>query len=71
MDGVAVDVGNGAARELAQSLATVALAIRPTEVGSPFFIAAPGFFTDVDHQSKIHIGYDAEVPAGYCGAGTP
>jgi hypothetical protein len=70
VDGVIVDVGNAAARELAQSLSTVAAPLRPTEVGSPFSIAAPGFFTDADHPSKIHVGYDADVPAGYCGTPT-
>ena len=39
--------------------------IRPTEIGSPFAISGPGYFTDAAHQNHIHVGFDGQVPADF------
>ena len=35
--------------------------IRPNEIGSPFAIAGPGYFTDAAHQNHLHIGFKQEI----------
>ena len=39
--------------------------LRPTEVGTPWAIAASGFFTDGAHQDHLHVAYDGEPPTGF------
>ena len=34
---------------------------RPDEIGSPFAITGPGYFTDAAHQNHIHIGFKTEI----------
>jgi hypothetical protein len=65
VDGQIVGPGSDAARELASELAELDPSIRPTEVGSPWAIAAPGFFTDAGHQNHIHFAYDDPVAPGF------
>ena len=52
VDGVAVGPANAAAYAAAVSLASLPASIRPSEIGTPFVIAAPGFFTDAAHQDR-------------------
>ena len=35
--------------------------IRPDEIGSPFAITGPGYFTDAAHQNHIHVGFDRQI----------
>jgi hypothetical protein len=65
VDGAPVSSSNAAAREVVSALAALDGDIRPTEVGSPWAIAAPGFFTDAGHQDHIHVGFDEQLPAAF------
>lgn len=56
--GAPVDASNAKARELALELAALPSALRPTEIGTPWAIDAPAFFTDAGHQDHLHLGYD-------------
>ena len=70
--GRAVDIGsvggelvspsNELARALVLAIGRLPEAIRPTEIGSPWAIDEPGYFTDADHQDHLHLGFDD--PAG-------
>ena len=64
VDGEIVNPGSTAARELATEIAALTGDLRPTEVGTPFPIGAPGFFTDGAHQDHIHVAFDGEPPGG-------
>lgn len=59
VDGQPVTPTSTTARTLVDELATVTGALAPSEVGSPFVLPNPGFFTDADHQNHVHIGYAA------------
>ena len=61
VDGVLVSPANGAAYAAAVSLASLPASIRPSEIGTPFVIAAPGFFTDTAHQDHLHVGFDEPI----------
>ena len=70
--GRAVDIGsvggelvspsNELAHQLVLAIGRLPEAIRPTEIGSPWAIDEPGYFTDGDHQDHLHLGFDD--PAG-------
>jgi cell wall-associated NlpC family hydrolase len=38
---------------------------RPNEIGSPFAIGGPGYFTDAAHQNHIHVGFKQEISADW------
>jgi hypothetical protein len=61
VDGVAVSLANATAYAAAVSLASLPPSIRPSEIGTPFVIAAPGFFTDAAHQDRVHVGFDQPI----------
>jgi hypothetical protein len=61
VDGVPVGPANAAAYAAAVSLASLPASIRPSEIGTPFVIAAPGFFTDAAHQDRVHVGFDQPI----------
>ena len=65
VDGQPVGPGNQAAREIAESLSQLPPSIRPTEIGSPWALSGPAYFTDGAHQNHIHIGYDDPIPGGW------
>ena len=65
VDGQPVGPGNQAAREIAESLSRLPSSIRPTEIGSPWALSGPAYFTDGAHQNHIHIGFDDPVPGGW------
>ena len=81
VDGELVRPDSPAAREVAAALAELDPEYRPNEVGTPFAIAAPGYFTDAGHQDHIHLGFKepidsswtppAEVAAGEAATGAP
>ena len=56
VDGRPVNPGNGAARELAQELSKMDSRIRPSEIGSPWQLAGPAYFSDAAHQNHVHVG---------------
>lgn len=59
IDGKLVAPGSATARTLVGELATLAPPLTPGEVGSPFDLPRPGFFTDDAHQDHVHIGFRA------------
>ena len=65
VDGEIVRANSIKSRELAEALVDLPASIRPTEVGAPWSINAPGFFTDGGHQDHIHIAFDDPAPAGF------
>ena len=65
VDGEVVRPNSIASREVAEALAVLPEAIRPTEVGAPWAINAPGFFTDGHHQDHLHIAFDDPPPADF------
>jgi hypothetical protein len=66
--GRAVDIGsvggevvtsrNEDAKALALALGRLPAPLRPTEIGSPWAIDGPAYFTDGDHQDHLHVGFD-------------
>ena len=58
MGGAPVDASNAAARALALALGQLEAPLRPTEIGTPWTIDAPGYFTDNDHRDHLHVGFD-------------
>ena len=57
VDGEVVNPDSGAARDLASALAELPPGLRPDSVGSPWAIAAPGFFTDGEHQDHLSVAF--------------
>ena len=52
VDGRPVGPSNVAARDLAEALGTLPPSLRPSEVGSPWLISSPGYFSDAEHQKR-------------------
>ena len=65
IDGEIVSPGSALAREVASELSDFDPQIRPDEIGSPFAIAGPGYFTDADHHDHIHVGFKQEITPGF------
>jgi hypothetical protein len=65
VDGEIVRANSIASRELAEALTDLPESIKPTEVGTPWPIDAPGFFTDGAHQDHLHIAFDDPPPADF------
>ena len=57
VDGQPVGPSNFAARDLVTELAALDPSLRPTEIGTPWPIHAPGFFTDPAHQGQLHLAF--------------
>ena len=77
VDGEIVNPGSAAARELASELSTLPEKYRPDEIGSPWPISGPGYFTDAGHQDHVHVGFKTEIdkswapPADIAAGGAP
>ena len=77
IDGEIVSPGSALAREVASELSGLDSAIRPDEIGSPFAISGPGYFTDAAHSNHIHVGFkqqispDFKLPAELRAGGAP
>ena len=56
--GEAVTPSNATARTLALALSRLPAEIRPTEIGTPWAVDDPAYFTDGDHQDHLHVGFD-------------
>jgi hypothetical protein len=65
VDGEIVRANSIKSRELAEHLTDLPDSIKPTEVGTPWPIDAPGFFTDGAHQDHLHIAFDDPPPADF------
>ncbi len=61
IDGEIVSPGSALAREMASQLSQLDPAIRPDEIGSPFAINGPGYFSDAAHMNHIHVGFKQEL----------
>jgi hypothetical protein len=61
IDGEIVSPGSALAREVSSELSELDPAIRPDEIGSPFAISGPGYFTDAAHSNHIHVGFKQEI----------
>ena len=61
IDGEIVGPGSPLAREVASELSQLNPDYRPNEIGSPFAIAGPGYFTDAAHQNHLHVGFKQEI----------
>lgn len=59
VDGELVTPSSRTARALVDELAALGPPLAPAEVGSPFDLTQPGFFTNADHQDHVHVGYRA------------
>jgi hypothetical protein len=59
--GEPVTPSNETAKTLALALSRLPEAIRPTEIGSPWKIEDPAYFTDSMHQDHLHIGFDTTI----------
>lgn len=59
IDGQLVAPDSATARTLVDELAALTPPIAPAEVGSPFDLPQPGFFTDGAHRDHVHVGYRA------------
>ena len=62
IDGETVGPGSAIAREVASELSSLDPNIRPNEIGSPWAISGPGYFTDAAHQNHLHLGFKQEIP---------
>src|SRR5829696_5123462 len=61
VDGETVNPGSVAARELATEMQEISRDYRPDEIGSPWAISGPGYFTDAGHQDHVHLGFKTEI----------
>jgi len=65
IDGVPVNASNFDAREIAMELQDLDASIRPNEIGTPWAITGPGYFTDSGHQDHLHIGFKEAITPGF------
>ncbi len=64
VNGDPVGPGNVDARDLAQALAALEDGSRPSEVGAPWKIKGPGFYSDAGSTDRIVIGFvEGDAPA--------
>ena len=75
VDGQPVGPDNFAARDLVTEIAAMDSSVRPDEIGTPWPIQSPGFFSDPTSQGSLHLAFEmpgtnaAEQAAGVPGAG--
>ncbi len=61
VNGRPVGPGNADAKALALWLSELTGPLRPTEIGTPWQLSGPGYFSDAAHQGHLHIGYDQRL----------
>ena len=79
VDGQPVGPDNFAARDLVTEIAAMNPGARPDEVGTPWPIQSPGFFSDQSSQASLHLAFEmpgtnagvAEQAAAVPGAAVP
>jgi cell wall-associated NlpC family hydrolase len=69
VDGQPVGADNFAARDLVTEIAALDSGVRPDEIGTPWPIQSPGFFSDQSSVASVHLafempGTDSASPAG-------
>jgi cell wall-associated NlpC family hydrolase len=77
VDGQPVGPDNFAARDLVTEIAAMTPSVRPDEIGTPWPIQSPGFFSDQTSKASLHLAFempganaqpDAAAPAAVPGA---
>src|SRR5262249_41184163 len=72
VDGQPVGPANVAARDLITEIAALDPSVRPNEIGTPWAIESPGFFTDPAQAGRLHLAFvssaDFQPGAGAAGA---
>ena len=58
VDGQAVGPANFAARDLVTELAALDPSVRPDEIGTPWPIQSPGFFSDQSSGASLHLAFE-------------
>ena len=79
VDGQPVGPENFAARDLVTEIAALGPGVRPDEIGTPWPIQSPGFFSDQSSQASLHLAFEmpgtnagvAEQAAAVPGAAVP
>ena len=70
VDGQPVGPANVAARDLITEVAALDPSVRPNEIGTPWPIESPGFFTDPAQAGRLHLAFvspaDFQPGAGWC-----
>jgi hypothetical protein len=61
IDGEPVSSSSLTARDFVNGLSSLDAGYRPNEVGSPFLINAPGYFSDATTQDNIHIAFTQPI----------
>ncbi len=61
VEGAPVSPSNVTSYAVALSLGSLPMSIRPSEIGSPWPITGPGYFTDGAHQDRLHVGFDEPI----------
>jgi hypothetical protein len=65
IDGRPVTAANATAREVTSGLSALDPSYRPDEIGSPWAIPGPGYFTDAASQDKIHVAFKQPIDPGW------
>jgi hypothetical protein len=65
VDGEIVNSGSVLAREIAMELQDLDPAYRPNEIGTPWPISGPGYFTDAGHQDHLHVGFKQAIASDW------
>ena len=65
VDGAPVNAGNPMARDVATELGKLDPAYQPTEIGTPWAINDPKYFTDSGHADHLHVGFDTAIDASW------
>ena len=73
VDGQPVGPANVAARDLITEIAALDPSVRPNEIGTPWAIESPGFFTDPTQAGRLHLAFvsSADFQPGAGGAAAP
>jgi hypothetical protein len=61
IDGVPVKPANATARKVAVGLGSLDPSYRPDEIGTPWAIPGPAYFTDAAHQAMIHAAFKQPI----------
>ena len=71
VDGQPVGADNLAARDLVTEIAALDPSVRPSEIGTPWPIRSPGFFSDAGAMDRLHLAFEApgtNTPSAGAGA---
>jgi cell wall-associated NlpC family hydrolase len=71
VDGQPVGPDNFAARDLVTEIAALSPGVRPDEIGTPWPIQSPGFFSDQSSQGSLHLAFEMPGANAPADAGVP